>query len=240
MRRRRGAGGGRIAGNAERGWRGVAEQVDVAEVRREIAERGQGFVSEATGFDVGDEFTSEDQVRVYFQVANIRAMLGECRYSQEALDLMAEAVVEHAWHMGPPSEPTYEVIRYAADGHVGERDPGDPWMSDGAVLCIGTLDECREAIAQRLGEAATLCPECWGSTVRGQQGPRWDADRERWMVYRGGWVPCPACAGTGLALGWSGLGASDTPDGVADVEAYHESWADGCGGWAIRRAAPTA
>jgi hypothetical protein len=43
----------------------------------------------------------------------------------------------------------YEAIRYAADGHAGEQDPTDPMMGDGAVLCRGSLDECRAAIAAR-------------------------------------------------------------------------------------------
>lgn len=73
--------------------------VDEAEVRQEIAERGQGYVSEATGFDAGDEFESEAQVREYFTVANLRAMLDECPYTQEGLDLMAEAVIGGGWHM---------------------------------------------------------------------------------------------------------------------------------------------
>lgn len=134
----------------------------------------------------------------------------------------------------PGEETTYEVVRYAADGHEGEQDPADPSRSDGAVVATGTLDECRDAIADLLGEAAVPCPECRGTTDRGRQAPRWDDDLEAWVVYRGAWVRCPACAGTGLALGWSGLSEE------GDVEAYHESWAEGCGGWAIRRAAPTA
>ena len=128
----------------------------------------------------------------------------------------------------------FEAVRYAADGHGGEQDPADPAMSDGSVLCTGTLDECREAIAERLGEAAVPCPECRGATAHGRQAVRFDTEQGRWTVYRGGWVPCPCCAGTGLALGWSGLSEE------GDVEAYHEWWAEGCGGWAIRRAAPTA
>ena len=73
--------------------------VDAAEVRQEIAERGQGYVSEATGFDQGDEFETEAQVREYFTVDNIRDMFGECPYTQEDLDLMAEAVIDGGWHM---------------------------------------------------------------------------------------------------------------------------------------------
>lgn len=73
--------------------------VDAGEVRRAIAERGQAYVSEATGFDGGDEFESEAQVREYFTVANVRAMFGECPYTQAAMDAMAEAVIDGGWHM---------------------------------------------------------------------------------------------------------------------------------------------
>lgn len=119
--------------------------VDAAEVRREIAERGQGYVSEATGFDAGVEFTTEAQVREYFTVANVRAMLGECPYTQEGLDAMAQAVVDGGWHMD-----------------------GEP------------------------------CPTC-RSGQGGRQAPRWDETLQAWAVYRGGWVRCPSCGGSGLA-----------------------------------------
>ncbi len=56
------------------------------------------MISEATGFDAGDEFQSEAQVRLYFAVVEQVAMFGECPWSQEALDTMAEAVLEHRWH----------------------------------------------------------------------------------------------------------------------------------------------
>jgi hypothetical protein len=46
-------------------------------------------------------------------------------------------------------EERYEAVRYAADGHAGERMLSDPAMSDGAILCTGTLDECRAAIGRR-------------------------------------------------------------------------------------------
>ena len=53
----------------------------------------------ATGFDNGDLFTSEEQVREYFTVENIQAMFGECPYTQAELAEMAETVITHGWHM---------------------------------------------------------------------------------------------------------------------------------------------
>ena len=81
----------------------MAKTVDAAEVRQEIAERGQAYVSEATGFDQGDEFTSEAQVREYFTIATMDELgwrdTEGCPYTQEGLDLMAEAVIGGGWHM---------------------------------------------------------------------------------------------------------------------------------------------
>lgn len=59
-------------------------------------------ISEATGFDRGDLFTSEEQVREYFSIPNIEAMFGECPYTQAELDEMAEEVIRHRWHMALP------------------------------------------------------------------------------------------------------------------------------------------
>lgn len=74
----------------------------------------------------------------------------------------------------------HQAYRYAADGHQGE-------VGDGEEVGWGTLAECRDAIAERLGVHASALA-----------GFRWD--------------------GTG-----------------DDVEAYHESDAEGCGGYAIIR-----
>ena len=58
----------------------------------------------ATGFDNGDLFRSEEQVRAYFTVENLRSMFGSCPYTQEQLDEMAEEVIRHRWHMVLPVE----------------------------------------------------------------------------------------------------------------------------------------
>lgn len=56
-------------------------------------------ISESTGFDGGDEFTSEQQVRQYFTVAEQAAMFsGDGIADQATLDAMADAVIAHRWH----------------------------------------------------------------------------------------------------------------------------------------------
>jgi hypothetical protein len=121
----------------------------------------------------------------------------------------------------------YEAYRYAADRHAGEQVPARSWMTDGEVIERGTLDECRQAIQALLPSILIdePCPVCRGSNSR--HDVRYDSERGRWLTYRGGWYPCCYCAGTGYLLGWAGT--------EGDVEAYHESLGEGCGGWAIRR-----
>ncbi len=195
----------------------MAEQIDVAEVRRGIAERGQAYISEATGFDSGDPFADAAEVRGYFSEPEIRLMFGhETLYTQEALDAMADAVIEHRWHMAVPTGPTYEAVRYAADGHEREQDPGDPAMTDGAVLTHGTMEECRAAVARRV---------LWEIYSRARER---DEDIGAVLLSR---------------LRWDG--AALAQEGEVVVEAYHdhlrdEPRGDGCGGWYIRRATPTA
>ena len=87
----------------------------------------------------------------------------------------------------------YEAVRYAAEGCQGEVVPGGD--SDGDVIATGSIEECREAIAERVG-------------AHRMAGLRWG----------------------GMSEDWDGNGAT------GDVEAYHESDEDGCGGWAIRLA----
>ena len=62
-------------------------------------------ISEKTGFDVGVEFTTEDDVRAYFTTHNMDAMYGGnlmvdypelC--DQTILDEMAANVIEARWH----------------------------------------------------------------------------------------------------------------------------------------------
>lgn len=59
-------------------------------------------IHDATGFDNGDLFRSEQEVRDYFTVANITEMFGECPYTQDELNEMADEVITHRWHMALP------------------------------------------------------------------------------------------------------------------------------------------
>ena len=57
------------------------------------------IISDATGFDAGDEFTSEGDVRAYFTVEAMQGMFGAHGIADQAiLDAMADAVIEHRWH----------------------------------------------------------------------------------------------------------------------------------------------
>lgn len=105
----------------------------------------------------------------------------------------------------------YQAVRYAADGCAGEIDPADPRLSDGAVLASGTLGQCREAIAEEIVSRRR-------AHLGGFRNYRERvAAAERLLASRD-WA----------TLRWAGL------DG--DAEAYNESEAEGCGGWAIRPA----
>lgn len=76
-------------------------------------------IHEATGFDNGDLFQSEAQVRAYFTVENIEVMFGSCPYTQAELDEMAEEVIRHRWHMVLPVD-EYRVIYYDLQGTAHE------------------------------------------------------------------------------------------------------------------------
>lgn len=63
-------------------------------------------ISEKTGFDSGDTFSNESEVRDYFTVKSMRQMFGddlEANFpelaDQEILDEMAETVIDNKWHM---------------------------------------------------------------------------------------------------------------------------------------------
>lgn len=64
-------------------------------------------ISDLTGFDTGDEFTSERQVRRYFTLENMRQMFtgfgqeGDnlaLDLDEDTLDSMADDVIENRWH----------------------------------------------------------------------------------------------------------------------------------------------
>ncbi|MDE3097187.1 MAG: hypothetical protein KGK07_14460 [Chloroflexota bacterium] len=65
--------------------------VGVGEVR--------GVIRDATGFDGGDQFESEAQVREHFTPETMRDMGGEDAVTDpQILEAFATAVIEHRWH----------------------------------------------------------------------------------------------------------------------------------------------
>lgn len=57
------------------------------------------WISDATAFDAGEEFESEEEVREYFSPAEQRFMGGEDAVTdEELLSEWADAVIEHRWH----------------------------------------------------------------------------------------------------------------------------------------------
>jgi len=67
----------------------------------------QTAISESTGFDQGDEFASEQDVRDYFTVEAMQSMgLGNIapdgqepqQATQDDLDEMADTVIANRWH----------------------------------------------------------------------------------------------------------------------------------------------
>lgn len=62
--------------------------------------RRWGQISDETGFDSGNYFTSEQQVRDYFTPAAQCHMFGDDAITdQKMLESMADLVIERGWHM---------------------------------------------------------------------------------------------------------------------------------------------
>jgi len=118
----------------------------------------------------------------------------------------------HVWGRGPAQS---ALIRDANSSEAAARtalahgfDPGadcDAWAVE-VEASEAELDAATRHDPAVIGyaEARTPhecdtppCPDCRGSTQRGRYAPRYDADRGQWLVYRGGWYPCPICGGTG-------------------------------------------
>ena len=56
-------------------------------------------ISNATGFDAGEQFTSEEEVRYYFTTDNLTGMFWfDEQPNQDQLDEWAAAVIESRWH----------------------------------------------------------------------------------------------------------------------------------------------
>lgn len=58
----------------------------------------------------------------------------------------------------------FQVIRYSGDVG-GSWDPADPALSEGAVLCTGTLAECREAVEEVIRAHQQEALVCWSDQV---------------------------------------------------------------------------
>jgi hypothetical protein len=63
-------------------------------------------ISEKTGFDSGDRFLNENEVRDYFTVTSMEQMFGDDLEAsfpeladQDILNEMAETVINNRWHM---------------------------------------------------------------------------------------------------------------------------------------------
>ena len=55
-------------------------------------------ISNATGFDKGELFETDEQVHEYFSVEELKDIYGYCELTQDELDEMAEAVIRNRWH----------------------------------------------------------------------------------------------------------------------------------------------
>lgn len=62
--------------------------------------RDRNNISGATGFDFGEGFESETQVRDYFTLVNMRDMFGAdaAEMTTDDLAAMADAVIENRWN----------------------------------------------------------------------------------------------------------------------------------------------
>jgi hypothetical protein len=63
----------------------------------------QGFISDKTGFDLGELFADDEDVRKYFQRSTLESIFPYETFDQGALDEMSAAVVSNRWHMEPSS-----------------------------------------------------------------------------------------------------------------------------------------
>lgn len=76
-------------------------------------------IDEATGFARGEPFTTPDEVRGFFTVANL-AKRGYLEHDQCTLDEYAHDVVTHGWHMAPFSAVVVDGVRVSFGGTLAE------------------------------------------------------------------------------------------------------------------------
>jgi len=67
----------------------------------ERAITNENEINDWTAFEEGVLFDGEEEVREYFTVENMQKMFNDPSYqaNQEDLDIMANAVIRHRWHM---------------------------------------------------------------------------------------------------------------------------------------------
>lgn len=152
----------------------------------------------------------------------------------------------------------FQVIRYSGDVG-GSWDPANPALSEGAVLCTGTLAECREAVEEVIRAHQQEVLVCWSDEVPqdllsailaavedggAPEGAAAMADGSVWL--RPGEVEDLLAWARALPEWKEGLLAvrSDYPRTAQDLrwggfpedwEAYHEGGWEGCGGWSVAR-----
>lgn len=73
-------------------------------------------ISEATGFDLGDEFALEQQVREYMSIETQRDLYGDNAADAETLEQWANAILENEWHMQQTFALERRAQRAAATG----------------------------------------------------------------------------------------------------------------------------
>lgn len=133
-------------------------------------------ISDVTGFDRGDVFESEEQLREYFTVANMRDMFGpdDELPTQEELDEMCETVLEHRWHLSPSWDDLLaDMIREIATYH-------------GHLLSQGALTEqqqrLRAAYMDDLPDPLCRIAEAWVSAGPTSEVGTVMGDRRREVV----------------------------------------------------------
>ena len=160
-------------------------------------------ISEATAFDRGDKFVSEDQVRDYFRVESMRLMFGECDQNQATLDEWAQAVIDNGWHMeeeapfAPPvcrgcgqvtgveayDAKLWELHELRRDG----RQHSEGLVFDSEWLQENVLDEEDEQVLDltmsKDMHQRGLCPTCGRPNLAGLgQGDFVDPEEARWAA----------------------------------------------------------
>ena len=105
-------------------------------------------ISNATGFDSGDKFTSKEQVRAYFTTDNLTGMFAEDPPAQDTLDSWAESVIENCWHCD-----WNRIILCSNDEFISQLfEPDSPPLADSSLL-YEAADDFHDHITKALSDA---------------------------------------------------------------------------------------